>query len=264
LSDSHWASFHRRWAHYTPPLRPDADVAAAVRQAIAGHDAQVLLLGVTPEFADAGADVTALDSSELMIGSVWPGDSPHRRAIKGDWLAMSFAAGSFTAAIGDGCLSALAYPDGHRRLYEELERVLRPGGYVVLRLFKMPDRPETVATVLAAARAGEIQKFHAFKWRLAMAMAAASADPNLAVQAILSRFEQEFPDRQNLAALTGWPIEQIDTIDTYRGSQEAYSFATFEQLCRAVPAGFTKPRLVAAGSYELAERCPLLITECAS
>jgi len=264
LKDNHWASFHRRWAHYTPPLRPNAEVAAAIRQAIAGHDERVLLLGVTPEYADAGADVTALDNSELMIGSVWPGDSPRRRAIQGDWLAMPFPGGAFTSAIGDGCLSALAYPAGHRQLYEQLKRVLTPGGRVALRLFKMPDRAESLATVLAAARAGEIRNFHAFKWRLAMALVGAARDPNLAVQAILSTFEREFPDRRNLAALTGWPIEQIDTIDTYRGSREVYSFATFEQLCRALPAGFIKPRLAAAGTYELAERCPLLITERAS
>ncbi len=261
MSDSHWAKFHSRWAHYTPPLRPDRDVANAVRAAIAGHDESVLLLGVTPELADAGRHVTALDSSEMMIATVWPGDSECRRAVEGNWLAMPFAAGTFSAAIGDGSLSALPYPAGHRQLYEQIGKVLKPGGRVVLRLFKAPDNAESLSTVLAAARSGQIRNFHAFKWRLAMALVAASGDPNLAVEAILARFEREFPDRQKLAAATGWPRGQIDTIDTYRGSEEVYSFATFEQIRQAMPASFTNPRLQESGSYELAERCPLLITE---
>jgi SAM-dependent methyltransferase len=263
LSNSHWAKFHRLWAQYTPPLRPNGEVAGAVRDALAGHDERVLLLGVTPELADAGRDVTALDSSELMIGGVWPGDGPHRRAVKGNWLSMpfDFAAASFSAAIGDGCLSSLSFPEGHQQLYGQLARVLRPGGRLVLRLFKVPDRTETLPAVLKAARDGTIRNFHAFKWRLAMALTAASGDPNIAVELILATFEREFPDRRKLAAMTGWPLEQIDTIEVYRGSSEVYSFTTFEQIRQTMPSTFTNLRLQDIGSYELAERCPLLIMD---
>jgi hypothetical protein len=56
-------------------------------------------------------------------------------------------------------------------------------------------------------------------------------------------------------------MAQIDTIDVYRGSPEAYSFVTFEQIRQTMPASFTNPRLIATGSYELAERCPLLVLD---
>lgn len=261
MSDSHWAKFHSLWAQYTPPLRPNREVADAVRTAIAGHDENVLLLGVTPELADAGRQVTALDNNEMMIAAVWPGGSAHRRAVKGDWLAMPFPASTFSAAIGDGSLSAFAWPDGHRQIFAQLARVLQPGGRLVVRLFKQPERGEPLATVMASAWAGEIQNFHAFKWRLAMALVAASGGPNLPVQAILTTFEREFPDRRKLAESTGWPMAQIDTIDVYRGSREVYSFMTLEQIRQTMPSNFTNPRLQNVGSYELAERCPLLITE---
>lgn len=261
MSDSHWAKFHSLWAQYTPPLRPNHEVVNALRSAIAGHDENVLLLGVTPELADAGRHVTALDSSEMMIATVWPGDSARRQAFKGDWLAMPFADGKFSGAIGDGSLSPMSWPDGQRRIFAELARVLRPGGRLVIRLFKQPDRGEPLAGVVASAWAGEIRNFHAFKWRLAMALVAASSTPNLTVQAILAAFEREFPDRRKLAAATGWPMAQIDTIDVYRGSAEVYSFMTLEQIRQTMPPAFTNPRLLDAGSYELAERCPLLITE---
>ncbi len=261
MGNSHWENFHRRWAQYTPPLRPNDEVVGAVAGAIAGHDERVLLLGVTPELANAGRDVTALDSSELMIAAVWPGDGPHRRAVKGNWLAMPFPVAAFTAAIGDGCLSALTCPEGQQQLYAQLARVLQPGGRLVLRLFKAPDRAETLPTVLKAVRDGAIRNFHAFKWRLAMALTAAAGDPNIPVALILATFEREFPDRPKLAATTGWPLEQIDTIDVYRGSREVYSFMTFEQIRQTMPPSFTNPRLQDVGSYELAERCPLLIMD---
>jgi SAM-dependent methyltransferase len=261
LSDSHWAKFHSLWAQYTPPLRPNHEVANAVRSVIAGHDENVLLLGVTPELADAGRHVTALDSSEMMIAAVWPGDTAHRRAVKGDWLAMPFADGTFSAAIGDGSLSAFAWPDGHRQIFSQLARVLRPGGRLVIRLFQQPERGEPLTGVVASAWAGEIRNFHAFKWRLAMALVAASAGPNLPVQAILATFEHEFPNRQKLAAATGWPMGQIDTIDVYRGSREVYSFMTLEQIRQTMPPTLANLQLQDSGSYELAERCPLLIVE---
>lgn len=261
MSDSHWAKFHSLWAQYTPPLRPNHEVTNAVRSAIAGHDESVLLLGVTPELADAGRHVTGLDNNEMMIAAVWPGDSARRRAVKGDWLAMPFPADTFSAAIGDGSLSAFAWPDGHRRIFAELARVLQPGGRLAIRLFKQPDRGEPLASVVASTWAGEIRNFHAFKWRLAMALVAASNTPNLPVQTILATFEREFPDRRKLAAATGWPMAQIDTIDVYRGSGEVYSFMTLEQIRQTMPPAFTNLRLQDTGSYELAERCPLLITE---
>jgi SAM-dependent methyltransferase len=261
LSKSHWADFHRRWAQLTPPLRPNKDVAEGIRQAIAGHAERVLLLGVTPELAELGTEVVGVDHSEMMIANIWPGDTERRRVVKADWLALPFPKGHFSAAMGDGSLNALTYPDGHRGLYAQLSRVVRPGGRFAFRLFKTPDRCEPIAAVRAAALAGEIASFHAFKWRLAMAIVAASKNPNIRVTAIRDAFNREFPDRAGLAAASGWKATDIDTIDVYKGSSEIYSFPTFDQLRAVITDSFENPRLVAVGSYELAERCPLVVAD---
>ncbi len=261
LSNSHWAELFRRRAQLTPPLRPSHEVAEGMRQAIAGHDERVLLLGVTPELVELGSELIAADRSDMMIANVWPGDTARRRAVKADWLALPFPKAHFSAAIGDGSLNTLLYPSGHRQVYEQLTKVLRPRGRFVFRLYKTPDRGEPLSSVRAATMTGEIRGFNAFKWRLTMAIVAASRDPNIAVETIRDTFEREFPDRGQLTAATGWAPEAIDTIDAYKGSSEVYSFPTFAQLRAAIPAAFENPRLVAAGTYELAERCPLVVMD---
>jgi SAM-dependent methyltransferase len=261
LSKSHWTNFHRRWAQLTPPLRPNQEVAEGLHRAIAGHAECVLLLGVTPELADLGAELIGVDHSEMMIANIWPGDTERRHAIKADWQALPFRRAHFSAAVGDGSLNALTYPDGHRRLYEQLSIVIRPGGKFAFRLFKTPDRGEPVAAACASALAAKIGSFHAFKWRLAMAIVAASGEPNIRVETIRDVFNREFPDRNLLAATTGWKPADIDTIDAYRDSSEVYSFPTFDQLRTEIPDSFDNPRLIAVGSYELAERCPLVVMD---
>ena len=261
LSKSHWADLHRRWAQVTTPLRPTAEDVDGFRQAIAEHRDRVLLLGVTPELADLGTLTVGIDKNSAMAAHLWPGNTAHRQALAGDWLALPFARGAFSAAIGDGSLSAFPYPDNYRRLFGQLADVLRPGGRSVMRLYKAPDESESLAAVFAAVRAAKIRNFHVFKWRLAMALVAAAGDPNLRVVEILAHFERAFPDWPKLAALTGWPLAQIETIGVYRDSPEVYSFATFEQIRQTLPASFTNPRLIAVGSYELAERCPLLVLD---
>jgi SAM-dependent methyltransferase len=261
VSKSHWAEYYRRWAQLTPPLRPNAEVAEAMGKAISGHARRVLLLGVTPELADLGSELVGVDHNETMIANIWPGDTPRRHAIKADWRALPFSPGYFSAAIGDGSLNALTYPDGHMRLYEQLAGVVRPGGRFAVRLFKAPDRAEPLANVRADALAGRIASFNAFKWRLAMAIVGAAGEPNIRVQAILDIFNGEFPDRTALAAAGGWRPVDVDTIDAYRDSSEIYSFPTFDQLRAAIPGSFHNAHLVAAGSYELAERCPIVVMD---
>jgi SAM-dependent methyltransferase len=261
VTENHWTAYHRRWARLTAPLRPDRDVVDGFVQALTGHSDRVLLLGVTPELADIGAEVTAIDRSPTMIAHVWPGDTARRRALAGDWLELPAPGRRFTAAVGDGSLNALTWPDGQRSLYSGLTRVLEPGGRFAARLFVAPAHSESLDAVAAEARAGRIRSFHAFKWRLAMALVAAAGDPNLRVESILQAFESAFPDRARLAADTGWSREDIDTIDVYRQSGEVYSFPTEAQFRAAIPAGFSAPLFRAAGGYELAGRCPLMILD---
>jgi hypothetical protein len=53
-------------------------VVGAIAVQIAGHDARVLLLGVTPELCGIAQETVAVDHSANMIARVWPGDTPSR------------------------------------------------------------------------------------------------------------------------------------------------------------------------------------------
>jgi hypothetical protein len=110
---------------------------------------------------------------------------------------------------------------------------------------------------------GRIRSFHAFKWHLAMAIATEAGDPNVRVERIHEVFNEAFPDRALLAGAAGWREEDIATIDVYRGSWEVYSFPTFAQFRATLPEGLVNLRQVPTGSYELAERCPLVTMDVA-
>ncbi len=263
LSNSHWVDFHRRWAQLRPPLRPNLAVVEGFRQAIAGHAARVLLLGVTPELTELGTTLVGVDQSDMMISKIWPGDTARRWVVRADWRKLPFPEGHFSAAIGDGSLNVVTYPNGQRQICEQVSKVVRPGGRFACRLFKTPDHAETVRTVCDAAMNAQIGSFHAFKWRFAMALVAASGDPNIHAAAILEAFNREFPDRAQLVMAGGWPAADIATIDVYQGSAEIYSFPTLAQFQQMLPATLCNLRLLAAGSYELAERCPIVVLDLA-
>jgi SAM-dependent methyltransferase len=256
---THWNEYHRRWAQLKPPLRPDTDVVAAFARALAGRDDRVLLLGVTQELANIGAHVTSIDRNASMIANIWPGDTKNRRALCGDWLALPFEENEFTAVIGDGSLSAIQYPTDYRTLLAQLARVLETGGVFACRLFLTPDEAESVEAVKALA--GKVTSFHAFKWQFAMAMVREAREPNIAVAAILERFNMLFPDRAALSAATGWSDIDIETIDVYKNSPDIYSFPTLAQLRETIPEAFRDVRIQPAGVYPLAEHCPLIVME---
>ena len=261
MNKSHWGELQQGWERLKPPLRPNQEVTAAVSQAVAAQRDRILLLGVTPELADIGSETIAVDRSADMIAHIWPGNTARRRAIKANWLALPLPAHSISATIGDGSLNILRYPHGYRTLFQQLVKILQPGGRIVIRLYQTPDRGEPLAQVRRRVLGREIGSFHAFKWHFAMAIVAARGDPNLEVARIHEVFVHEFPDRATLARATGWPHADIDMIDLYRGSSEIYSFPTAAQLAAVVPDFFTAPQFLASGTYELAERCPLVVLD---
>lgn len=258
---SHWNEYHRRWSRLTAPLRPDGDIVRGFEDCVASHDARVLLLGVTQELAPIGRTLSAIDRSAAMIANIWPGDTQRAHAQQGDWLAPPFGDRAFTAIIGDGSLTAISWAEDYRTLFGEAARLMEPGGVMVLRLFLSPDAVETREALRKETLDGGCPSFHAFKWRLAMAVVGETGDPNIAVTAIRDAFNAMFADREMLAARTGWRAEDIETIDVYANSPDVYSFPNFAQLRETIPGAFGKVRLVACGSYPLAERCPLLVLE---
>jgi SAM-dependent methyltransferase len=205
--------------------------------------------------------VVAIDKNASMVGNLWPGNTDRRRAIVGNWLNTNFAAETFSCCVGDGSLNAVRYPDEMQLLCSEVARVLRSGGRLVVRVFVLPDAVETVEAVHRSAMRGTIRNFHGFKWRLAMAIAHESKQPNVEMRWVFDAFNQMFPDRDRLVSVTGWSRKEIDTIEFLKDSVAISSFPTRDQLLSIVSQAFSSVRLVSVGTYEAAEFCPLLVAE---
>ena len=260
-SETTWSAFARRWSRLKPPLRPHPDVCGKLRELLDGSPTRALLLGVTPELVDLARYTVAIDSSGQMLSAIWPGNTSARHAVKGIWTELPCSSGCFSAVIGDGSVNCLEYPEAYRNLFGELARVTQAGGCIAIRVFLTPDGCESVETVRRSTLAGGIGSIHALKWRLAHAACAQRGNANLPVQAILDVFNREFPDRHLLAAMTGWRQDEIAQLDTYDRMPDTFSFPSASQLLSTIPRWFRNVRFVAAGGYEMAERCPLLVME---
>ena len=255
-----WQDLANRWNRLGPPLRPSPEDIKTVHQALGRTPGPSLLLGVTPELSALNSRIIALDNSAGMIGALWPENRENHPAVQGDWRDMPFADNSFTTAIADGSFTLLDYPRQYQQVFAHLQRVIRPGGQLIVRVFASPETGETCETVCNEAMAGNINGFHAFKWRLSMAITSETGDPNLQVADTLAAFNRLLPDREQLARASGWDMEDIATIDFYQGTAARYSYPTLTQFRRIIPACFRETGL-ARGSYELAERCPTLLLE---
>ena len=129
-------------------------------------------------------------------------------------------------------------------------------GRGLLRVFIRTDQPETLAQLHDDLLAGRIGSFHAYKWRLAMAL-----QPSLARGVRLADVWQTWrrwvPDAASLAAQTGRPREAIKNINAYRDSESVYYYPSLQELRQTLALAF---EVIAQHhpSYELGERCPLL------
>lgn len=261
MSQDHQKIYHRAWSQLTPPLRPPAAVVAAVRKQIRDKHGRALLLGVTPEFADVTPQLVAVDRNFSMVANVWPGNTACRYAIVGDWRRPSFKSGSFAICIADGSLSFLTFPDETVALLHGLTHLLEEGGRLVFRLYLSPDVPETVSSLRDQVLSGKISNFHAFKIRLAMSLASQQTVPHIRVADILRSFNSLFANRKELVRKTGWSRKHVDTIDFYRDSDVFFSLPREDRLLSVVSSVFPNARLVSSGTYEMSERCPLLVAD---
>jgi SAM-dependent methyltransferase len=260
MNPSHWDSIYQGRPQQEPQSARYVEIAEGVKQQISGIDGRLLLLSVSPSLSSISCDITAVDRNAAVVRHRWPGNTPNRRAVVADWLQLPFAEGSFAACVGDGSMNTLEYQDV-KSLYDNLARVMLPGGRVVCRVYLTPDIGETVAEAAMAPWQGKARSFVYFKFRLGMAIAAERAQPNVRVKSIYEAFTAYFLDRDRLAAATGWNRSEIDRIDLYKNSSEAYNFPTGQQALSIVPHEFSNARFVPVGTYELAERCPLLVME---
>lgn len=271
----HWPLHARQWHLIGAPLRPGAEDLAVVKEearrwrrageGCEGRALRVLVLGVTPELVTIpwppGTQLSAVDRCPGMIGAVWPrADAPPgARVTQGEWAALPEGEHEVDLILADGCFSALRFPADYEAVARELARVLAPGGRLVVRAFVPPPRPETVSGVARALWDGHIGSFHAFKWRLAMAL---QPTPRAGVRLadIWEAWRDLCPDPERLCRERDWDRATVDTIDVYRGSPATYSFASETELRETLAPWFSETRRVVPG-YELGDRCPTLIYE---
>lgn len=227
------------------------------RRATSSGDQRVLLLGVTPELSVLGRLLTAVDNSPRMLANVWPGDDETRRAMLADWTNLPFPDGSFDAVIGDGSLNSA--PDQVEEVLKEARRALAPSGKAAFRLFCSPDSPETLESIVEDIANFSIGNVHALKWRIAMALAASKPHAIVPVAEILDAFDRLFPDREALSARTGWPLDDISTLDAYIGADHSLGFPTLSAFQGVLERHFSSVDILFAAGYPLAERCPTLI-----
>lgn len=258
------------------PLRPLAEdvslferlVGAAAGERAGRAVRRAALLGVTPEIArmrwPRGTRLAAFDRCPGMIAEVWPRAAlaPETRAhaTRADWRVLPVADGTFDVVVGDGCYTLLDAPAGFRGLGAEAARVLAPGGAFVMRFFVRPERAEPLDDVFAALAAGEIGSFHAFKWRLAMALHGTLAE-GVAVAAVWAAWASWVAREGGadaLAARLGWPAAEVRTIDAYRDAPARYTFPTLAEARELLGEHFVE-RGCHVGAYELGERCPTLL-----
>jgi SAM-dependent methyltransferase len=225
--------------------------------AIAGCDRDVALLGVTPELAGLGARMTAFDLSAQVVAAVWPGDDNRRRAVVADWLRLPIESGGVDAVIGDGSLNAVA--ESLPELLAEIGRILSPQGRAVFRTFCSPETPETPAEVRRAATEGAVANFHAYKFRIAMTLAADYPRWTVPAPAIRDAFNAMFPDRAALSRAAGWSREEIDTIDSYATATHRMTFPPLSRLFEMVCPVFAGRSAFANGPYPMCERCPTVV-----
>src|SRR5262245_19607035 len=97
LEATHWNHYSARWQLVGAPLRPGPEDISYLSESVARllerrPGDRALLLGVTPEIAELSwspaLPLLAVDKSLGMVKAVWPGDTPQRRAMVGDWLEL--------------------------------------------------------------------------------------------------------------------------------------------------------------------------------
>jgi len=247
MTTTHWAERSRTWGRNGPPLQPNQEIVDCFASLIPST-ANIILMGVTPQIANAYTYVTAVDRESAMIENVWPGNSETKRAINDNWLTVELPEGYYDGIIGDGSINMLEIKDVEFML-NKAKKLLRLGGVFACRMFTRPDTPITMERLHAEA-CNPTVNFSAYRRLIPMYIAAQNG-PVVPVRLIAELFDQMFPDRSQLP----WTAEQMSTMDAYRTSDATTWFPTRQEILDLAPAG---SRYIESGTYDIADTCPIL------
>ncbi len=248
----HFNPYIPHWGEMNEPLRPCVASIQGYQELFehvrpVDHPAKVLLLGVTPELADANwlkqADITAVDHSEDMIAHIWPGNDDHRHAVLGDWFSLPLAPQSQDIVLGDGVLNFFSYPEGHQQLASHLSSVLRNDGHFIIRAFCAPEKSMHPEDIFKKAQRREFANFNEFKLVLLAALQEKSVHQGVQLETVWQAFQQQFPDRDACAHQTGWSLRVIQTIDLYKNNMAHYHLGTPREIEAALAGVFSLEKM---------------------
>jgi SAM-dependent methyltransferase len=263
----HWPDIARMWEQVGPPLRPAAPDIAFLKEEIDSWvrdkgALRALILGVTPELYhlpwSEGTDILAVDNTQSMIDTVWPG--PRTSVMCDDWTTMSLSAGSRDIAMCDGAINLLEYPHEHLQLAQTLHRVIAPDGLCILRLFVPPEEREEPDMVLQDLLDAKIPNLNQLKFRLWMALHE-DVSRGVEVRRVWDAIHRVAPDFGRLASRIGWSLDHLSAINTYRDCPARYHFLSVDDVCHLFcesPGGFAL-ETVHVPTYELGQQCPTVV-----
>ena len=240
-------------------MRPHPDVVEVLKRELDIENADMLLLGVTPELARLGRTMIAVDAGPHMIGALWIGDTPTRKAVVGNWLDLPIPDDSIDVVVGDGCLCVVTGAAQRLRVIEEVARVLRPGGRAGIKLFARPDTPESFEDIKSDVMAGNVKELTELVLRVGLWLPAEPPDYARKFNDVLDTINEMFPDRKSLVALTGWNPEVFRFIDLYEGSDTVGTWPGEARSIEEASRYFGDVRLVPSGAYRASDRCPIMV-----
>jgi SAM-dependent methyltransferase len=253
---THWEERAKNWESSGPPKRPTQSVIDQIK-GLVGDDGLTLILGVTPQLAEAFTSVHAVDREPEMVSRVWPGDTETKRAECIDWNDIQ-GYSVYDSVVGDGSLNMVSFPDGAESLLSRILELLKPGGRLACRVFTRPEDTPTLRRLKDLADGSSSIGFDA--WRTVQSHHLTTyVGENVPVNLMVEFFDVHWPDRESLAATNGWDIEKLNIVmESYRSSSAHTSFPTAAEWLSIVPPNACDVQLIPTDGYELAESFPIL------
>ena len=236
MESPYWSGMAERYRALTPPLRVSDSERDIYRKLAAQwrNDLQaprVLVLGATPDFYDLQwpehSDLLAVDRSQPMLRSVWPGDESE--SLCAEWTSADLPDHSRDIVLCDGGLTFFSYPQPLQQLLDNITRIMAPGGLFIVRLYVASNPPQSAATIYQQFSRGQIRDSHELKFRLWFALERAGGK-GVCLNDVWNSFEAACSDLRSRNALPDWPEAEWLSMQAYEGLQDVYYFPSVEQL----------------------------------
>jgi SAM-dependent methyltransferase len=267
--NSYWQHLAAAYKLLGSPLRPVPEDIGIFESAIGdwavAHPVdhpRTLLLGATPAIAlmrwPAGTTLIGADGSLPMMRSAWPGDCAATRfGICANWFRLPLPFSSVHIAIGDGSLNCVRHPEAANAVCLSLREVLTGNGLLLLRCYVRPERPERPEQIFDDMFRGAILTFSQFRFRLYLAMPQ-DLRSGVALDELYRLWASYSIEPARLAALTHWPLPEIQTIEGLRNSSTVHTFPTLAEFRSLLHEHFDEAGMITP-CYPLGGHCPIFI-----